>query len=254
MTQNYFKGQITVVFPATTTSPLYGKILPVWGSKTNKGDQINFNVYALKENKKFPEEGGACEIDYKDTIKWTKKQNGNVEYYTPNVPFIVYFKIKTTPQRDGSQRLVAVSIYTPDKLNLSDRLIADGITRQPSSKELRGETKISAMEALEMSLSVNAATTSSKKAKKVAKKQLVEELNIDDLEDEGALLEAVNQEEWGHQHFQNRYAPVDNLSRDEDEEYVEEELEGKEDDTLEDEDYDKYYGSKKTQKKFKGDY
>ena len=190
MTQNYFKGQITVVFPATQNSPLYGKILPVWGSKTNKGDQINFNMFALKENKKFPEEGGACEIDFKDTVRWTKKQNGNVEFYTPNVPFIVYFKIKATQQRDGSNKLVAVSIYSEDKIDLSNKLIADGVTRQPSLKQLLGEQKISAIEALELSLYAPV-TKPVQQVKKVTKTQVTTD---DDFEDDGSLLEMAMQE------------------------------------------------------------
>lgn len=250
MTQNYFKGQITVVFPATQNSPLYGKILPVWGNKTNKGDQINFNMFALRENKKFPEEGGACEIDFKDTVRWTRKQNGNVEFYTPNVPFIVYFKIKATQQRDGSSKLVAVSIYSEDKIDLSSKLIADGITRQPSLKELLGEKKISPIEALELSLYAPVAPRPVQQAKKVSK--TVDRTTDIDYDDDGSLLEAAMEAEYESQQYQNHYAPVDNLE-DDDEEYEEETVE-EEEEIVDEDEYNDLYEQAHALKKFRENY
>ena len=244
MTQNYFKGQITVVFPATPNNPLYGKILPVWGSKSNKGDQINFNVFALKENKKFPEEGGACEIDFKNSARWQKKNNGNSDYYIPNVPFTVYFKIKATKQKDGQAKLVAVSIFTPEKLGLEERTKADGITKQPSLQSLlEDEGSMSKLQQLEANLEISARSYPKdacrhKKAKKVA--DYDEEI---DLDDDGAALDALMQEEWreeANNYHPSYSAPIDN-SKDLREEIEEvDNLEGKEDETDYDE-YEQYY-------------
>lgn len=242
MTQNYFKGKITVVFPATPTSPLYGKILPVWGNPSNKGDQINFNMFALRENKKFPEEGGACEIDYKDTTRWHKKNNGNAEFFTPNVPFVVYFKIKATEQRDGSVKLVAVSIFAPDKIDATAKAIADGITKQPPLKELLSTRELSPIEKLEAALESSPRPKDNRKPKKV--KKVVETEEEIDYDDEGAALEAMMQQQWKAEastYSSHQYSPVDNKDTDEEEPDEVESTEGKEDDDIDYDEYDEYY-------------
>lgn len=251
MTRNYFKGKITVVFPATQQNPLYGKILPIWGLDSNKSDQINFNQYALKENPRFPEEGGQCEIDYKDTRRWTKKVNSNVEFYTPNVPFIVYFKIKATKQRDGSTKLVAVSLYAADKINLQDKMIADNIKRQPSMKELLGETKISPIEALEMGLGLyNGPYPKNNLKKSKSNRDVVEEL---DLDDEADALEAALQQEWSNQKVERHYSPVNNLPIEEDENEEEVEENPVEEILVDEEEEEKYFRDKKCLHKMKAE-
>ena len=247
MTQNYYRGQITVVFPATEKTPLFGKIMPIWGK--NKNDQLNFNVYSLKENKLFPDDSGACEIDINDELLWTKKVNGNVEFYTPNTPVTVYFKLKVVTQRDGSEKLSAVAIHSPNKVDLEDRIYADGRKEQPRFKDL---------------LSGTIRIKKNKKHKKAKQDQDEEdELTMADLRtvqdldelNEGDVMDLLNQDEWGKETYRNTYTPIDNLKEAKDEDYIEEELERKEEDTLEEEeDFDKYYNSQQIQKKFKGNY
>ena len=231
MTQNYYKGKITVIFPPTPTTPLFGKILPVWGEETNKGDQINFNVFALRKNIKFPEEGGACEVNYQDTRQWTKKENGGKTFYVPNVPFEVYFKIKPIT-KDGTTKLYAVAIMAPDKLTSNEKFIADKIIIQPSRDEIFNPKKVSMIEALERACSSrpidNKALTRNKKMYKMDD-DIEEKSELDELE------ESINNDYStpATYYSKEQCVPVDNS---EGEEYIEE---GKEESLIdENEEYD----------------
>ncbi len=256
MAKNYYKGKITVVFPAIKNqTPLMGKILPIWGNKANKGDQIFFNQFSLKKNDKFPEESGACEIDYNDTAKWRKSDNGNKVCYLPNIPFIVYFKIRAAKNKDGSIRLTAISIHTADTISLEDRTKADSITKQPSLMVLlNDEESTTKLQALEQ-----ACDEAVHAHKKFHKKKKQEEPNDEMVEEEELTedeeLTLAREKEWAdeaenwHPSYQR---PQDNLVTDPEEE--EEESSDDYDEEVYD-DYDDYNvkENKKGPKKMKGE-
>ena len=245
MTQNYFKGQITVVFPATPTSPLFGKILPIWGVKTNKGDQINFNMYALKENKRFPEEGGACEIDFKDTSRWTKKQNGNVEFYTPNVPFYVYFKIKATKNKDGSMKLVAVALHSEKTISLSDKTKAESVKVKPSDTELLNDNTKTPGQLLEEYVRLaEAESLKNHSGKKQKKHKKVAEENEEPEDDSlSAALEESYARDWAKDaaNYTRPNYVVDNTKSSMYNDDINEIEEEEEEDLADTEEYDSYY-------------
>ena len=258
MTHNYYKGKITVVFPATEKSPLYGKILPIWGKPDDKSAQINFNMFALRENQKFPEEGGACEIDFKDSFKWVKKENGGKEFYLPKVPFMVYFKIKTAQQKDGSQKLVAVAIYSPDKLSVEEKTKADSITRMPSKQEL-GIGFIPQWQEIENAYEEYRKNSQKKHQEKNKSSKNADDNDFDELDlENGEALEAVTEKEYEEEaaNFQLPYTtrPYDN-SKDEpeetEEEETEEETEDDQDFDEEESEYDEYYEEPKSSKNHK---
>ena len=231
MTQNYFKGKITVIFPPTSTTPLFGKILPIWGKETNKGDQINFNVFALRSNIKFPEEGGACEVNYQDTRQWTKKENGGKTYYVPNIPFEVYFKLKRVV-KDGSTKFFAVAIMSPENLDAKEKFIADKITVQPSAQELLAPKKVSMIEALEMACTRQPSPIDNKNLTKGKKKSIIvtdedEKSELDELE------ESINNDYSTPAtcYSKEQCVPIDNSDGDE---YIEE---GKEENTIDEDEY-----------------
>lgn len=255
MANNYYKGRITVVFAPTKHSPLFGKILPIWGGEHNKGDQINFNIFSLRKNDKFPEESGACEINITDTARWIRKENNGTEFFIPNVPFIVYFKLKVVDQKDGSKRLVAISIFSEDKISQKDKELAEKNTTRPSLNEIMApaeetmpvEDTRRAIDKLEETLFVNHVKDNAPKMSRKASKE-VEEIDEDD---DGALLDAIHEEENEQDCALVSYGQTEAVdhSEEEDEEVVEETIDNEED--IDYDEYEKYYEDDRPTKIFK---
>jgi len=227
MEQNYLKGRVTVVFAASNKHPLYGKILPDGCSQNDHSKQLNFNAYALKENPKFPEESGECELDYKDSGHWNKHEKGDEVFYTPILPFTVYFKTTDKKDSNGNIRKVAICIHS----------------EKTATEEMKHPTKRMSLADLENASSGHAAVKDNKPKAKVKH----EPVFADSDDDEGALLEAAYQEDYAadNANYQvPRYSPLDAADRDEVEYNTEER---KEEETDEVDDYETYgdYGTQK---------
>lgn len=256
MANIYYKGRITVVFPAVKNqTPLYGKILPVWGNKANKGDQIFFNQFSLRKNEKFPEESGSCEINYNDSAKWRKTTNGDKVFYIPNIPFIVYFKIRTAKNKDGSIRLTAIGIHTADTISLEDRTKADSITTCPSLMTLlHNEETTTKLQALEQACdeAVHAHKKFKKRKKHIENPEPEEDIEL--TEEEELILSREKEWENDAENWHPSYSrPRDNLVT----EVIEEEDDEDEDEDVDydDDNYNDYSfrKNKKGLKKMKGE-